>query len=76
MLTRTYRPSERFRAQAVNELTVFGSQAVASLLAGVALAYVGWERLNLASLPLLVAMLTSVLWLRVHRRASRPSQPT
>jgi MFS family permease len=75
MLTRTYRPAERFRAQAVNELTVFGSQAVASLLAGVALAYVGWERLNLASLPLLVAMLASVLWLMVHRRTRRPSQP-
>ena len=72
MLTQTYRPSERFRAQAVNELTVFGSQATASLLAGVALAYIGWERLNLVSLPLLLTMLAAVLWLMLRRKKEMP----
>ena len=67
LLTRTYRPSERFRAQAVNEFTVFGSQAVASLLAGVALTSIGWERLNLASAPFLLAMLVAVAWLAARR---------
>jgi MFS family permease len=67
LLTGTYRPEERFRAQALNEFAVFGSQAVASLLAGVALSAVGWSGLNLASLPLLAAMLAGILLTRGTR---------
>jgi MFS family permease len=67
LLTGTYRPEERFRAQALNEFAVFGSQAVASLLAGVALSSVGWSGLNLASLPLLAAMLAGILLTRGTR---------
>lgn len=55
LLTTTYRPAERFRAQAVNEFSVFGSQALASLLAGPAMHALGWRTLNFAALvPLLV----------------------
>jgi MFS family permease len=50
LLTTTYRPAERYRAQAVNEFSVFGTQALASLLAGPALHLVGWRALNLAAL--------------------------
>jgi predicted MFS family arabinose efflux permease len=49
LLTTTYRPEERYRAQAVNEFAVFGTQAVASLLAGPAIALLGWRSLNLAA---------------------------
>ena len=71
LLTTTYRPAERFRAQAVNEFAVFGSQAVASLMGGVVLGAIGWEWLNLVSLPLLAAMLVgSVLVGRRMRRAT------
>lgn len=69
LLTQAYRPEERFRAQALNEFAVFGSQAVASLMAGVALATVGWTGLNLVSLPLLAAMLAGIALTR-GRRAS------
>ena len=48
LLTTTYRPEERYRAQAVNEFAVFGTQALASLLAGPAIAVLGWRSLNLA----------------------------
>ncbi len=68
MLTTTYRQSERFRAQAVNEFAVFGSQAIASLLAGPAIQHLGWKSLNLVSAPLLVAMAIGLLAL--HRRSS------
>jgi MFS family permease len=54
-LTRTYRPAERYRAQAVNEFSVFGTQAVASLLAGPAVHALGWTQLNFVSLPLMAA---------------------
>ena len=60
LLTRTYRPHERIRVQTLNDFLVFGSQAAASLLAGLALATIGWERLNLMTLPLLAAVLLSV----------------
>jgi predicted MFS family arabinose efflux permease len=69
LLTTTYRPEERFRAQAVNEFAVFGSQAAASLLAGVALYSLGWERLNLASVPLLALMLAGTATVAWRRRS-------
>jgi MFS family permease len=49
LLTTTYRPEERYRAQAVNEFSVFGTQALASLLAGPAIQSLGWQALNYAA---------------------------
>lgn len=60
LLTRCYRPQERFQVQTINDFMVFGAQAAASLMAGVALATIGWQRLNLATLPLLAAVLIAV----------------
>ncbi len=59
MLTKTYRARERVQAQTLNDFLVFGAQAMASLLAGLAVTTIGWERLNLATLPLLVAVLVA-----------------
>ena len=42
--------------QTLNDFMVFGAQAVASLMAGVALATIGWQRLNLVTLPLLASV--------------------
>ncbi len=67
LLTTTYSAGERFRAQGLNDLAVFGSQGVASLLAGVAMQTMGWQALNVASAPLLLG----VLWLLRRRRLSR-----
>lgn len=53
-LSTTYTPDERFRAQGLNDFAVFGSQAIASLLAGTAIETVGWTTLNLLTLPLLI----------------------
>ena len=61
LLTKTYTRGERIHAQTLNDFLVFGSQATASLLAGVAVTTVGWERLNLATLPLLAAVLLATL---------------
>ena len=60
LLSTTYAPAERFRAQGFNDLAVFGSQATASLLAGVAIETLGWQTLNLATLPLLAWVLWSL----------------
>lgn len=60
MLTKTYRRGERIQAQTLNDFLVFGSQATASLLAGLAVTTIGWEHLNLATLPLLAAVLVGI----------------
>jgi len=56
LLTGCYRPAERYRAQAVNDFSVFGVQAIASLLAGPAVHALGWTRLNVATMPLLAGL--------------------
>jgi MFS family permease len=67
LLTTTYQPAERFRAQAVNEFAVFGSQAAASLLAGPAMHALGWRTLNLAALLPLAALVLALLAPLVQR---------
>jgi len=63
LLTTAYRPAERYRAQAVNEFAVFGTQALASLLAGPALHLLGWRTLNVATLaPLALFALALLAW--------------
>ncbi len=67
------RTRERIQAQTLNDFLVFGAQAMASLLAGLAVTTVGWERLNLATLPLLAAVLLAMAALR-RRPALAPGQ--
>jgi MFS family permease len=68
LLTTTYRPAERFRAQAVNEFSVFGSQALASLLAGPAIHLLGWTQLNLLAVPPMIAFVAALaIWTRSQR---------
>ena len=53
LLPQAYRADERFRAQALNDSCVFGTQALASLAAGGALAWLGWDGLMWLALPLI-----------------------
>jgi MFS family permease len=72
LLTTTYRPAERYRAQAVNEFSVFGTQALASLLAGPAIHLIGWRSLNLATLvPLALFAAALAAWPPQWSRNSR-----
>ncbi len=74
LLGRSYRPVERFKAQGANDLVIFGSQALASLLAGTVLFYGDWDLLNLISLPFLGLALIALLRLR-RQRAPGPGHP-
>lgn len=71
MLTLSYSMSERFRAQAVNEFSVFGTSALASLLAGSVLHYFGWPTLVLMPLPLLLVCLIGLYAVRGDGRLGR-----
>lgn len=64
LLTRSYRSAERFKAQAANDFTVFGVQALASLSAGTVLYFADWDALNLIVMPFLAAILAGILLLR------------
>ena len=78
LLTRSYEPAERFRAQATNDLAVFGSQASASLASGAVLHRFGWMTMNLAAVPILGLMLAIIGTLGSRafpRRASTSREP-
>jgi MFS family permease len=70
LLTQTYSPSEQTKVQALNESIVFGLIAVASLGAGWLYDRFGWANLNLATLPLLVMAIGSILLVGQQRRAT------
>ena len=61
LLTRSYRPSERFKAQGVNDFAIFTFQALVMLSAGAVLTAANWEVLNLICLPFLLLVLVQVL---------------
>jgi MFS family permease len=56
LLTQSYRNSERFKVQAVNDFLVFGLQALGSLSAGILLASFGWSGVMVFALPLLLLL--------------------
>jgi MFS family permease len=67
LLAQSYRPAERFKAQATNDFIIFGVQAAASLSAGVVVFSSGWVLLNLVSIPFLLLVLVAVLSLQRGR---------
>ena len=54
MLTYTYEPNERFKAQGLNEFCVFGMSAIGSLLAGTIMYFYGWYTLVIIPIPFLI----------------------
>lgn len=73
LLTRSYRPAERFKAQAANDFIVFGVRAISSLSAGAVLYSTTWDVLNLISIPFLLLTLAALRLL--HRQlALAPSE--
>ena len=62
LLTQSYRSSERFKVQALNDFTVFGFQAVGSLSAGVLLATVGWNGVMGFAIPGLTLLIVVLIF--------------
>jgi len=62
LLVQNYAPSERFKAQAFNDFSVFGASAVASLLAGTLMFQMGWQAVLYSALPFLLLMLGLLGW--------------
>jgi MFS family permease len=71
LLPETYEESEKFRVQGLNDATVFSTQAVASMSAGVAISLLSWQNMLLMCLipiTIMAAILT------VHRLTQKQGQ--
>jgi len=71
LLTQTYRPEERAKAQGTNEQAIFITMAISSLTSGLTVTTAGWERLNLLALPLVAAIAVAILWFALRERAQK-----
>jgi predicted MFS family arabinose efflux permease len=71
MLTDTYAPEEKNKAQGLNDFLVFATTALTSLSAGKLLAWFGWEGVNYAVFPMVVLALVMIGWLATHRHSHR-----
>ncbi|HUG13337.1 MAG TPA: MFS transporter [Opitutaceae bacterium] len=75
LLPSTHTPSEKFKAQAANDLIVFGSQAVAGLSAGWFLFSFGWNAMMFACVPFILAAFGLVAWkARLDRAVRAPAE--
>ena len=74
LLTASHSPAERTKAQAANDMIVFGSVTITSVAAGAIHHLFGWVVLNLAVIPAVLVALLALAWLARQRAAVR-SQP-
>jgi MFS family permease len=71
LLTETYRPEERAKAQGANDQAIFLMMLVSSFASGVAVTAGGWERVNLFALPLIGIVAAALVWFALHERSRR-----
>jgi MFS family permease len=68
LLTATYTPAEKVKAQAINDMTVFAVSLASSLSAGGLLGILGWQQMNLVLLPWLALAAISLVWFGASTR--------
>jgi MFS family permease len=73
LLTETYRPEERARAQGTNEQAIFIMMAISSLSSGLTVTTAGWERVNLFALPLVAVVAVAIVWYALLVRKATPA---
>ena len=71
LLTESYRPEERAKAQGANEFATFVMMVISSLSSGMLVTGAGWELLNLAALLPLGAVIASIFLLAMVQRSQR-----
>ena len=69
LLTETYRPAEKAKAQATHDFLVFGTNATASLSSGALLHFMSWNAVNIVALPVVFMAALAIAWLAWHRSA-------
>jgi MFS family permease len=67
LLTQTYRPDERAKAQGAHDQAVFIMMLVSSFTSGVTVTIGGWERVNLMALPLIAIVTGALVWFAMRK---------
>ena len=73
LLTTTYRPSEKARAQGLNDFVVYSVISFTAIGSGGFHAWFGWQAINIGVTPFLVLAAALVVWLRLRERAAPAS---
>ena len=71
LLTETYRPEERAKAQGVNETAIFAMMALSSFSSGMIVTNAGWEKVNYAATPLIAIVIAALAFLFFNMKKSR-----
>ncbi|WP_198672138.1 MFS transporter [Pseudogemmobacter bohemicus] len=71
LLTTTYSPAEKSRAQATNDMTIFAVGLACSFSAGGLLQLFGWQMLNAILLPWLALAALALIWFALRGRATQ-----
>jgi MFS family permease len=69
LLTETYRPEERAKAQGANDQAIFIMMVISSFTSGLTVTAGGWERVNLVALPLVAIVAVAVGWYALRQRS-------
>ncbi len=67
LLTQTYKPAERAKAQGFHDFMVFGLVAIASLSSGALLQLLSWRAVSYGAVPFLIVVTLALLWLLLRR---------
>jgi MFS family permease len=68
LLTETYRPAEKAKAQGANDFVIFLIMATSSFSSGLLLETNGWQLLNYLAIPFVAVIGIALLWLMTKRR--------
>src|SRR5258707_1784081 len=71
LLTETYRPEERAKAQGANDQAIFIMMVISSFSSGFTVTTAGWERVNLFALPLVALVVIALVWFALRERARK-----
>ncbi len=71
LLTETYRPEERAKAQGANETAIFVMMALSSFSSGMIVTNAGWEKVNYAATPLIAVVILALLYLFIELKKHR-----
>ncbi|MBX3599160.1 MAG: MFS transporter [Rubrivivax sp.] len=74
LLTSTYRPEEKTRAQGAMDFCVFSTMALTSFASGALVTTQGWTWLNLGSLLPITLVSGALLWLALLQRTPTPAK--
>ncbi len=71
LLTETYRPEERAKAQGANETAIFAMMALSSFSSGMIVTNAGWEKVNYAATPLIALVIMALVFLHFREKEAK-----